>query len=547
MTKRLAHPLTLLSALLYVAAFPPHDLAFLGWFALVPWLIHLAALDDGPRQGRRAALQGLWLGILVTLGGFFWVAYVIKEFGGLPWSAAVLGLLLFSLIGQPQWWILAPVARKTLRGAMLQERGRAVLSLLWIALAYTALDWIVPKLFRDTFGHHMVGHENLRMNARWAGAYGLTFLAAFSNLAIAYFVLLLRGRKEPSAWPAVSRSAPVLATAGALIAGFWIYGSTTRDWVEKQVDVAESVPLAVIQANIGDLEKFAARKGVRKARQQVMETFIRMSDEALSTMSPRPAAIVWPETAFPSSFRKPRIADELELDQAVENFAKTRQIPMLFGGYDEDSGFPRKDYNAFFFLGRNAGPEDLQVYHKTRLLLFGEELPFSDVFPTLRQWFPQVGNFGRGRGPEPFSLPTHPVIRAAPAICYEVLFADDIAKAKRNGSQMILNITNDSWFGPYAEPQLHLALSTFRSIENGIPMLRATNTGISAVVDPAGRILQRTDIGVPVILPARVPLTALPASPVERWGDYFPKLASALAILGALSVRVRRKGWTGGA
>jgi apolipoprotein N-acyltransferase len=538
--KRLPHPLTFVSALLYVAAFPPHEWAFLGWVALVPWLVHLGSIE-GPRRSREAALQGLWLGILVTLGGFFWIAYVIQQFGGLPWAVAILMLLLFSLIGQPQWMIFGPIARGTLGSALREDRGRALVLLIWLALAYTALDWAVPKLFRDTFGHHMAAHENLRMNARWAGAYGLTFLAAFTNLALARLVLLLRERREPSAWPAISRAGPALVTAGVLVAGFWAYGSTTRKWVVRAVDSAESIQLAVIQANIGDLEKFAARKGVRRARQQVMETFISMSDEALNSTSPRPAAIVWPETAFPSSFRKPRIADELELDQAVESFAKTRQIPMFFGGYDEDSGFPRKDYNSFFFLGKDAGPDDLQVYHKTRLLLFGEELPFSDVFPALRRWFPQVGNFGRGRGPEPYTLPTTPAVRAAPAICYEVLFADDIAKAKREGSQMILNITNDSWFGPYAEPQLHLGLSTFRSIETGIPMLRATNTGISAVVDAAGRILQRTEIGVPVVLPARIPLATLPPSPVERWGDFFPKVAAILALIGAAAAVATRR------
>jgi apolipoprotein N-acyltransferase len=539
--KRLPHPLTFVSALLYVAAFPPHEFAFLGWVALVPWLVHIGSLE-GPRKAREAALQGLWLGSLVTLGGFFWVAYVIQQFGGLPWTVAILMLLLFSLIGQPQWLVFGPIARSTFRSALREGRIRALISLTWLALAYTALDWAVPKLFRDTFGHHMAAHENLRMNARWAGAYGLTFLAAFTNFALSQLVLLLRERREPSAWPAVSRAVPTLATAGVLVAGFWFYGNSTRKWVIEKIDQAESIQLAVIQANIGDLEKVLARQGVRSARQQVLETFISMSDEALNATSPRPAAIVWPETAFPSSFRKPRTADELELDQTVETFAKTRRIPLFFGGYDEDLGFPRKDYNSFFFLGKNAGPDDLQVYHKTRLLLFGEELPFSDVFPALRRWFPQVGNFGRGRGPEPYTLPTTPAVRAAPAICYDVLFADDFAKAKREGSQMILNVTNDSWFGPYAEPQLHLGLSTFRSIETGIPMLRATNTGISAVIDAAGRILQRTEIGVPVVLPARVPLASLPSSPVERWGDFFPRGAATLALIGvAATVATKRR------
>ncbi|NDD93005.1 hypothetical protein EBZ37_13100 [bacterium] len=131
-------------------------------------------------------------------------------------------------------------------------------------------------------------------------------------------------------------------------------------------------------------------------------------------------------------------------------------------------------------------------------------------------------------------------MHVAPAICYEVLFPDDMVAAKRSGAELILNITNDSWFGPYAEPQLHLGLSTFRSIELGIPMLRSTNTGISAVVDPAGRILQRTEIGVATVMDAKIPLVSLPPSLVERWGDFFPRLAVALSIIPLLLPRLRR-------
>lgn len=168
-------------------------------------------------------------------------------------------------------------------------------------------------------------------------------------------------------------------------------------------------------------------------------------------------------------------------------------------------------------------------------------MPLSGWFPLLRQWFPQVGNFERGNGPEAFTLPTIPPVKAAPAICYEVLFADDMARARQAGAQFILNITNDSWFGPAAEPQLHLGLSRFRSIELGIPMLRATNTGISALVDPAGRILSQTETFVPAILNSEIPLVDLPPSLVERWGDAFPKIALLLFMSVPVGVWARKR------
>ncbi len=542
MNHRLPHPLTLLSAALYVLSFPPHGLAFLGWFALVPWLILVSRLPEGPETRRKTLLQGLWLGVLISLGGFFWVAYVIHEFGGLPWVASIFGLLLFSLIGQPQWLFFAPLARRQLLKSLDQPRGRVLFSMLWLAAAYTALDWLVPKLFRDTFGHHWVAFENLRMNARWSGAYGMTFLAVLANLTIARTVVGLKLRREPSAWPALKQLMPLAVTTATVLLAVWTYGRHSRQEIATAVRQApESITLSVIQANIGDLEKFAARSGVRQARKKVLDTFVQLSDQALQKQGSRPHALVWPETAYPSSFRKPRTPDELELDQVVENFARTRQIPLLFGGYDETTTSPRRDYNALFFLGREAGAGDLQVYHKTRLLLFGEEMPLSETFPALRRWFPTVGNFARGDGPRPYTLPTQPAVRAVPAICYEVLFSDDMARAKRDGAQLILNVTNDSWFGPYAEPELHLALSTFRSIETGIPMLRATNTGISAWVDPTGSILQQTAIGVPAVLEAKVPLAELPPSLVERWGDFVPKLLFLFAVAPFLFPAWRRR------
>lgn len=511
------HPLAIASGVLYVLAFPPYGLAALSFVCLVPWLV-LLMRGRHPRPLR----QSLAFCCLITLLGFHWVGYVIQQFGGIPWPVAALGLLGFSFIGQLQIVAFAafvPTLSRHLKRAS-PSRGLALLAL--SALLYTAIDYVLPKLFRDTLGHSWTGLPILRLNARWAGAYGLTFISTLVNLSIAHAISLWLDRDEPSAWPVLKKSGTSLLVSGALVLLCWLCGVSTHRELSALLKTPEAtLPLSVIQANIGDIEKISAESGVREARRKVLDTFFDLSDRALSE-APRTQALIWPETSYPTTFGTPDFAEDLALDQQVETFAKSRKVGIFFGGYDQDK-FLRKDYNAFFFLAPEA--RTLQTYRKSRLLLFGEEMPFGDLFPQLRRWFPQVGNFGRGAGPSAIELPTTPPTRAAPAICYEVLFADDMIEAKRKGAQWILNITNDSWFGPYAEPQLHLALSTFRSIELGIPMLRSTNTGISAWVDPLGVIHQPTRTFEPAILSLELPLKGLPKSPVERFGDWFPRLS----------------------
>ena len=516
----------LLSGVLYVLAFPPYGVAPLAFVALVPWLVQI--LRTPHRRGR---LLGSWVFcITISLLGFHWVAYVLKQFAGLPWILAGVGLLGFSTFGQLQ---VVGFALTTPRLAkLLRSSPHPALTLLWLALGaltYTACDFLLPKLFRDTLGHSWANFVDLRLNARWAGAYGLTFVTSFCNLALAWAIVLWRDRDEPSAWPALRRGFPGLLASAILLLILFGYGASTREWIEKEYAQAKrKIPIAVIQANIGDIEKISAESGLRDARKKVLKTFFELSDQALAR-APKTQAIIWPETSYPATFRTPDLADDLELDQQVENYSKSRKVGLFFGGYDQNRNL-RKDYNAFFFLSPEA--KDLQIYRKNRLLLFGEEMPFAQTFPQLRRWFPQVGNFGRGDGPTSMVLPTDPPTRAAPAICYEVLFSNDMIAAKKSGAEWILNITNDSWFGPYAEPELHLALSTFRSIELGIPMVRSTNTGITAWVDPTGKIREPTRTFEPAVLPIELPIVPLPPSWVERLGDLFGALSLALATIG---------------
>jgi apolipoprotein N-acyltransferase len=524
---------TVLSAVLIVFAFPPWNVTPLAWICLAPWF---AALERAPTAGA-AALQGLWFSVFMSLGGFYWVAYVLQEFGQVPWAVAVLGLVLYSLIGQPQFTLFGPVRWKLERArigmtAPWRSAGLALAS----ALAYAGLDWCLPKLFVDTLGYAFHDSKWLRQAADLGGPPLLTVVGYVANDAIWTLYRRLRDRREPSTRPALAATAPQAAFALLAVSATAGYGYVRLGEIEAILAKPHpSVQLGVIQANIGDFDKIAAERGVRGAAEKVMQTFFTMTDQALA-MTPRPQAVVWPETSYPSTFRTPETTDELARDQQLERFVRDRGVPLLFGGYDRAGG---KDFNAFFFLDPRAGESDLQVYRKNVLLLFGEYIPGASFIKPLRDAFPQVGNFGRGAGPEVLRVGD---VRAGPVICYEILFPDYVIAAARKGSQLILNITNDSWFGPWGEPELHLSLSAFRGIETRLPQLRSTNTGISALISPTGELTHTTRIGTPEIMNVSVPLVPPIPTLMLAWGDWFGKTAfgAGFGLLGLALLLSRR-------
>ncbi|MCM2322433.1 MAG: apolipoprotein N-acyltransferase [Oligoflexia bacterium] len=551
MMKRSPDWLTLLSAFLLVASFPPWDFAFLAWFALVPWLL---AVHRAPRM-KEAFLQGIWLSFLMGLGGFFWVASVLHQFGGLPWPLSILGLLLFSLACQPQFLLFPFLIRLLEPVRKAEERLLARLAFaMLLALAYTGLDWGLPKLFADTLGHAFYEAPRLRQLADLGGAHLITFLVFLVNDTLTHLVRKARTPASGIAGPA-SRKLLVLAPEAllslALCAAGLVYGQLRGAEIRALVASAPvSAHAAAIQGNIGDFDKIASERGVRGAAEKVLATYFSLSDRALS-MEHKPDFLVWPETAYPSTFRTPNTADELFRDQKVEAFIRDRNVPLLFGGYDRWQG---KDFNALFVLTPKAEPAlaslsssgDLQIYRKNVLLLFGEYIPGSEYIKPLRDAFPQVGNFGRGLGPELVQVPVERLpggtLKTGPIICYEALFPSYVIGAARKGSQLILNITNDSWFGPFGEPQLHLALVTFRSLETRLPQLRSTNTGISALVLPDGTITEPTPMGEPAVLNVAIPVYEPIPTLMKTWGDWFGAFALLATAGGLLAIyRARRR------
>jgi apolipoprotein N-acyltransferase len=475
---------------------------------------------DRAKNSKAAALQGFWLGYFMSLGGFYWIAATIQEFGGLPWPLCIIALLLFATFNQPQFLIFAPFFKSF---SSRRTQWHPILMASVFAFAYTGIDWILPKLFLDTLGHSFYLSKTLRQAADLGGASLLTFFIYFFNES------LFTAWKD---WKSTQklRLHPHLASALILWLGLCVYGHFRyQEITQKVAQSQKGFQAAAIQANIGDIEKLASERGLRGAANRILDTFFELTTQAMN-QEPKPDVIIWPETSYPTTFRNPHTMTEKLLDERLETFSRQLGVPLLFGGYDL---FQSKEFNAFFFLSPQG---DLQIYRKNILLLFGEFIPGSEYISLIREAFPQVGNFGRGPGPSVLPIPSADPkisqILAGPMICYEALFPNYIAEGARKGSQFILNITNDSWFGNNAEPYLHLALTTFRSIETRIPMLRSTNTGISTLITADGEITSPTQLGTQAILNVRVPVTDPIPTLIKLWGDWFGPASFILGLIG---------------
>jgi apolipoprotein N-acyltransferase len=276
-----------------------------------------------------------------------------------------------------------------------------------------------------------------------------------------------------------------------------------------------------------------------EATDRVMERYLTLSTRALQA-DPKPDAIVWPETAYPAIFQKPKSGLEQRLENQLQSFLGAFPGSLVFGGYDSDN--QNLEYNSMFFY--DGKTKSKTTYHKAFLLMFGETLPFADEFPSMKEWFPTMGFFGRGPGPEvkPLKSFSGETFKIAPSICYEGLFTDHSVNGALLGADALLNITNDSWFGPHGEPYLHLALTQFRSIETRLPLLRSTNTGITVAIDPLGETLGTTGVMTESVLHASIPHRIMPEPPYLTLarifgGNWYVRLCQALlfVILGLLA------------
>ena len=332
------------------------------------------------------------------------------------------------------------------------------------------------------------------------GAYGLSLLTLLLG---ASFAVLARGED------AKARLLPAAMTV--FFVALWVNGEV-RLFTASDATVPD-VHLRIVQAATPQSEKYV--------QQYLTRNWRRLMDLSAAPATVKPTHIIWPEAAPP--FVLARVPEALN-----EIAALTGDSGVLLTGevrIDEGGGRPRF-YNAFAMFGPHG--KLLATADKFHLVPFGEYLPFENVLRSigLSEIAANTG-FSSGDGPRTFSVPGAPPV--GPLICYEVIFPQAVTGEPRPG--WLVNMTDDSWFGPNAGPMQHFLIARVRAIEEGLPIVRAANSGISAIIDPYGRERARLDLGLRGVLDGGLPV-ALPATPFARFG-YMITLALFLLCAGA--------------
>ncbi|MBI5533707.1 MAG: apolipoprotein N-acyltransferase [Deltaproteobacteria bacterium] len=494
--------LAALSGVLYFAAFPGVGLWPLAGIALVPLLI--GARNHTPRA---AFLIGLVSGTTTACAGFWWLLEMLTRYSGFPLPLCVLFLLLLSTWQGARMGIATWLAARSERKGWPPEAS--------FVACFVASEALFPLLFPWYFGCALQPVPVLIQGADLGGPMLLSASLAVVNVAIARTAINVSLRKP---LPRIT-----LAAAGAVMALSAAYGWLRIRQVDAAAREAPALAIGLVQGNIPmDIQGRAAYRDAFDRQVRASHDLVRRGAQL----------VVWSESAF--LYQVP----EADAERFVaDSFARALGAPTLVGAllYREQAG-PTRTFNSALFFDRSAQLRGR--YDKHHLLAFGEYIPLGETFPILYKWSPESGHVTPGDRFENVSLDGHSI---AILICYEDILPGFVNTAvKSTQPELLIDITNDAWFGQTAEPELHLALSQLRAVEQRRYLARAANTGVSAIVDPVGRLTARTATFSEGALLGEV--RWMKGKTLYQWlGDFPWYLVSFMAVLSAFWSRPGRR------
>lgn len=448
--------LSLACGVLYFLAFPGLDLWPFGLVALVP--LRLALVGQAPR---RAAFLGWVSGMTMVTLGFYWMLNMLQAFSGFSTPICVFFVLVVNAFTGGR---MALFAWLFVRG----ERNGWWSGPLFL-MAFVASELCFPVLFFWSFGGVAHPAPALTQIAELGGVYlvGLV-MVAFNWAAAEALLARIRGEKPAFRKLLPYALAPVLAA---------LYGAVRIRQVDARSLAAPSGEVGLVQANMGLMEK----------RQAYEEGLMRHVEHTAELRAQQPLdLVIWSETsvmhAMPAE-EAPRILPRY--------FTRRLHVPTLFGAvlFDRVSDARERAFYNSVLLADETG-EVRGRYDKQELVPFSEHMPFGEDFPVLFEISPNSSNFRRGATAAPIAFGTH---RVAAMVCN-----DDVSPSLGNRllrdsrTDLLVNLTNDAWFGDTTEPWIHLALAKFRAIEHRRYFVRSTNSGVSAFIDPVGRVIAKT-------------------------------------------------------
>jgi apolipoprotein N-acyltransferase len=493
------HAAILLPAAFVMAlAFPRTDWSLTPWFALAPLLAIATA-----RTPRTAFFWGWASGTLFFAVLLRWLQHTFQVYSAIPWPIVYGPVLLLAAYcgfwtGAVAWAVSRLTARRSPAWALV------LAPVFWVAA-----EWIRGHLFGGfpwgTLGYSQYLHVQVIQVAELSGVHTVSFVLLVVNAALAGCVVL-RWRQAVAA----------LGIAAVMLAATLGFGT---------LRLAEPIPapvgrVSVIQPSIEQPLKWEPRH-----TRETLGIYFALLKRAIEQ---QPDLIVWPETAAPTVLRR----DPVMFGQ-FQAAAATSGIPLLMGTIDEVGDPPRYRNSAFLITGKGLAGR----YDKIHLVPFGEFVPLSGVLGFVRGWAQFIAELEAG---------THAVVfksRPAPfgvVICYEGIFPDLFRQFMRGGAELMVNMTNDGWFGRTSGPEQHLSMYSLRAVEHRVGIVRAANTGVSAFIAPNGLIVRRMHLFERGVMTDGVPARGR-RTLFTRVGDWLG--LGSLAIAGAaLASTWRRRG-----
>jgi apolipoprotein N-acyltransferase len=421
--------------------------------------------------------SGLLFGIVYFFGTQYWIYHSINHYGGLNLLSSISIVLLLCLYESLYTAIFCLLYSKALRKTDMPST--LIAAPLWVSLEYIR-GYLFSGFPWSLIGYTQHNFIGLIQIADITGIYGVSFLVVLVNALLTDLFLLKKKKSEKplfSLWKTfVSTFITLFIVVSVLIYGFYRINTFNK----KDGDF-QKIRISVIQGNINQAIKWNP-----EYQQEVLRIYEGLTRKALKES---PALVVWPETALPFYYDSDR-----KLTMRLINFIKEIRTPLLTGsviikdkknkkGSGRVSSHVQTLSNSAILFNRNGKPS--YIYDKIHLVPFGEYVPLKNILFFIDKLVVAIGEFKAGNKYQKASTSWG---QLGTLICYEVIFPGLVRKFFRDGGELIVNITNDAWFGRTTGPYQHFTMAIFRAVENRKPLVRAANTGISGFIDSTGRV-----------------------------------------------------------